>query len=142
MSAASTGGYQPTDLKESIFRAATSLQHALESDKTSPTWRPSLRSALGQCVLAVEQHVVALVAPEGIEHEIAEREPRLVPALEHLAVALSELMIHLWQTREEAGHPGPLLMHRLERLVDEMRDVATEEFNLVIESFNQTGTGD
>ena len=59
-----------------------------------------------------------------------------------LAVALSELMIHLWQTKEEAGHPGPLLMHRLERLVDEMRDVATEEFNLVIESFNQTGTGD
>jgi hypothetical protein len=51
-------------------------------------------------------------------------------------------MIHLWETREDVGHPGPVVMRRLQRLVDEIRDIAAEEFMLVIESFNPTGSID
>jgi hypothetical protein len=128
--------------KESMFRAASALQKALDADWADTNWRPKLRAALGECVTAVEQHLVALVASDGVEADIAGREPRLVPALEQLAVALSHLMIHLWETREDVGHPGPVVMRRLQRLVDEIRDIAAEEFMLVIESFNPTGSID
>lgn len=127
---------------DSMFRAASALQRVLEMDRSDPQWRRQVRLALGNCVVAVEGHMGALASPDGIEEEIVEREPRLVASLERLSVALSQLMIHLWETRDETGQPGPIFTRRLHRLVDEMRDVAAEEFMLVVESFNPTGTGD
>lgn len=126
----------------SMFRAASALQNVLEMDRSDPAWRRQVRLALGNCVVAVEGHLGALASPDGLEEDIARREPRLVAALEKLSVALSQLMLHLWETRDEAGQPGPIFTRRLHRLVDEMRDVAAEEFMLVVESFNPTGTGD
>jgi hypothetical protein len=146
MSAGSSSVGEPSTVsphpRESLFRAATALQKALDKDRSDPTWRAGLRLSLGECVVAVEQHLVALVAPDGVEAEIVEREPRLVPALEQLAIALSQLMVHLWETREDVGHPGPVVTRRLYRLVEEIRDIAAEEFMLVVESFNPTGSVD
>lgn len=128
--------------QESMFRAASRLRRVLEKDPGAPGWRTALRAALSECVVAVEHHLGSLVDADGVEEEIVRREPRLLPALERLSVAMSQLLIHLWETRESAGQPGPLLMRRLDRLVDEINDVAAEEFMLVIESFHPAGALD
>jgi hypothetical protein len=125
-----------------MFRAATTLKAVLDDDRTEPAWRARLRAALGGCVIAVEQHLVNLVTPGGLEEDIVEREPRLVPALEQLAVSLSQLMIDVWETRDDVGHPGPVVIQRLYRLVEEIRDIAADEFMLVIESRRATGSVD
>ncbi|GAB4323305.1 MAG: hypothetical protein Kow0010_04620 [Dehalococcoidia bacterium] len=130
------GGRLPS--QESLFRAAAQLEEAIEEPSATPAWYQTVHAAIRSCVLAIEYHLDSLLGPEGIGHEVREREPRLLPDLERLEAQLARALIDAWEAKATAPAVAPAFIDRLRALIVEVRAAAGHEFDLVHETFRPT----
>ncbi len=112
---------------DSLFRAAAQLERAVAApyDRLS---KARVRAAIRACIIAVETRLDAILTSDGLAHDIAVREPRLLTELERLENQLAHYLIELW---EFGVADRPNLAARLGTLAADLRSVAGLEFDLV-----------
>lgn len=130
------GGRLPS--QESLFRAAAQLEAAIQHPAATPAWYQDVHAAIRSCVLAIEYHLDSLFGPQGVGHEVREREPRLLPDLERLEAQLARALLDAWEAKALAPAVDPEFLGRLKELILDVRAVASHEFNLVHETFRPT----
>lgn len=130
------GGRLPS--QASLYRAAAQLEQTIRAPNASPDWYHDLHAAIRGCVLAIEFHLDSLFGPEGIGHEVRDREPRLLPELERLEARLARALLDAWEAKASIPDVDPEFIDRLKALVVEVRDAANHEFDLVHETFRPT----
>lgn len=128
--------------QESLFRASGELERVLESAAPTEAWFAAAHAAVRAGVVAVEARLHAVMGANGLGGEIATREPRLLPALGKLEADLARLLIDFWEASAMPAERRPALAPHLVTLAAEMRAVAGEEFDLVVETANPPGGQD
>lgn len=126
----------------SLLAATQRLEHALEAAPVADPWYSEVHAAIQACTLAVEHHLDALDAADGMKHSIGSEEPRLIPRLERLDADLNRLLLEFWGAKEAAVHPRVALAGPLGQLARELRTVADGEIDLIHESLVPIGAED
>lgn len=128
----------PLPSQESLFRAAAQLEDTIQHAQPTPAWYHDVHAAIRGCVLAIEFHLDSLFGPEGIGHEVREREPRLLPELERLEAQLARALLDAWEAKASTPALEPAFLDALKALVLELRAAASHEFDIVHETFRPT----
>lgn len=132
-----TTGTRPRE--DSLYRAAQELERAVRAADGGAEWYAAVRGALRRCILAVETRLDSLVGPGGMEAEIVRNEPRLIPALDRLEAALAALLVEFWETKGQPPSIASADTGRLEDLLQQVLEIAGNEYMLVHEAFNAPG---
>lgn len=121
-------------VSESLLRAALRVDAAGAS-------RDELHLALAEMSVAIEYHLDTLSAQLriGAEHSI---EPRLRPAATRLETELHGLLTRCWTAAAGIVHGEPLASLGIATLAADIRGAASDELDMVFESFRSTGDSD
>lgn len=118
----------------SLNQAAISLHAAIESRETGDTWRNGARSAIRLAIMAVEHHLDALLARDGLAEDITAEAPRLIPAVERLEATLAKTLVRLWEAQGAEMDMDPALPSALAHIAHQVDHLANEEIELFYES--------
>jgi hypothetical protein len=128
-----TPGHERIRAARSLFRTGEHLQQVAGEADQSDEWFFTARAAIRTGIDALEFHIQAIEASDGMAEDVTRREPRLLHALTQLQAGTGRLLVDLWQAMATPAGSRTLLAPQVAALGTEMRRVADEEFALLAE---------
>jgi hypothetical protein len=128
--------------RESLRYAASLLEAAANSAHDDDGHVARCREATREATLAIERHLGHLAGEGGLVEELRMNDPRLLPVLEKHEASLAQLLVDVWQFREDPPSVDRNYVERLAGLGRKAHSIANDEIDLLYESFNSPSAVD
>ena len=125
-----------THFRESLRYAASLLESAANLAQDDDGHVARCREATREATLAIERHLGHLASEGGLVEELRMSDPRLLPVLEKHEASLAQLLVEVWEFRQDPPSVDARYVERLGALGRRGHEIANDEIELLYESFN------